>query len=105
MEFNTITQTVAQLGDRVSNTYTEQLKYIKFIDGEIWLGKDPEGNEDDFKVVISNERIRFLQNNVEVAYLSNNQLYITNGQILKRLDLGKFAFFPRDNGNLTFRLA
>ena len=105
MEFNTITQTITQLGDQVSTNYTEQLKYIKFIDGEIWLGKDPDEGEDDFKVVISNERIRFLQNNAEVAYLSNNQLYITNGQILKRLDLGQFAFFPRDNGNLTFRLA
>lgn len=105
MEFNTITQTVTQLGDRVSTNYTEQLKYIKFINGEIWLGKDPDEGEDDFKVVISNERIRFLQKNADVAYLSNNQLYITNGQILKRLDLGNFAFFPRDNGNLTFRLA
>lgn len=105
MEFNTITQTVTQLGDQVSTNYTEQLKYIKFINGEIWLGKDPDEGEDDFKVVISNERIRFLQKNVDVAYLSNNQLYITNGQILKRLDLGQFAFFPRDNGNLTFRLA
>lgn len=105
MEFDTITQTVAQLGDQVSTNYTEQLKYIKFINGEIWLGKDPDEGEDDFKVVISNERIRFLQNNAEVAYLSNKQLYITNGQILKRLDLGNFAFFPRDNGNLTFRLA
>lgn len=103
--FNTLTNTVTQLGNQVSTTYEEQLKYIKFIDGEIWLGKDPEGSEDDFKVVISNEKIRFLQNNVEVAYLSNNQLYITNGQILNRLDLGQFAFFPRDNGNLTFRLS
>lgn len=105
MEFNTITQTVTQLGNQVSTNYTEQLKYIKFINGEIWLGKDPDEGEDDFKVVISNERIRFLQKNADVAYLSNNQLYITNGQILKRLDLGNFAFFPRDNGNLTFRLA
>ena len=103
--FNTLTNTVTQLGNQVSNNYSEQLKYIKFIDGEIWLGRDPDEGQDDFKVVISNEKIRFLQNNAEVAYLSNNQLYITNGQILKRLDLGQFAFFPRDNGNLTFRLA
>lgn len=103
--FNTLSNTVTQIGDQVSTNYTEQLKYIKFIDGEIWLGRDPDPGQDDFKVVISNERIRFLQNNVEVAYLSNSQLYITNGQILNRLDLGHFAFFPRDNGNLTFRLA
>lgn len=103
--FNTLSNTVTQIGDQVTEIYSEQLKYIKFIDGEIWLGRDAEEGEDEFKVVISNDRVRFLQNNSEVAYLSNNQLYITNGQILKRLDLGQFAFFPRDNGNLTFRLA
>lgn len=102
--FNTLSNTVTQIGDQVTEIYSEQLKYIKFIDGEIWLGRDPDPGQDDFKVVISNERIRFLQNNGEVAYLSNNQLYITNAQILKRLDLGNFAFFPRENGNLTFRL-
>lgn len=103
--FNTLSNTVTQIGDQVTEIYSEQLKYIKFIDGEIWLGRDAEEGEDEFKVVISNDRVRFLQNNTEVAYLSNNQLYITNGQILNRLDLGRFAFFPRDNGNLTFRLA
>lgn len=103
--FNTLSNTVTQIGDQVTEIYSEQLKYIKFIDGEIWLGRDADEGEDEFKVVISNDRVRFLQNNSEVAYLSNNQLYITNGQILKRLDLGPFAFFPRDNGNLTFRLA
>lgn len=102
-DFTTIQQTVTQLGDEISTITTEQLKYIKFIDGEIWLGRDPDPGEDDFKVVISNERIRFLQNNVEVAYISNQQLNITNAEVSKRLDIGNFAFFPRDNGNLTLR--
>lgn len=102
-DFTTIQQTVTQLGDEISTVTSEQLKYIKFIDGEIWLGRDPDPGEDDFKVVISNERIRFLQNNVEIAYISNQQLYITNAQVMKRLDIGNFAFFPRENGNLTLR--
>lgn len=102
-DFTTIQETVTQLGDEFTTVTTEQLKYIKFIDGEIWLGRDPDPGEDDFKVVISNERIRFLQNNVEVAYISNNQLYITNAKVTRRLDIGNFAFFPRDNGNLTLR--
>ena len=102
-DFTTIQETVTQLGDELTTVTTEQLKYIKFIDGEIWLGRDPDPGEDDFKVVISNERIRFLQNNVEVAYISNNQLYITNAKVTRRLDIGNFAFFPRDNGNLTLR--
>lgn len=89
--------------DELGITYTEQLKYIKFIDGEIWLGRDPDPGQDDFKVVISNERIRFLQNNIVVAYISNQQLYITNARVTTRLQLGNFAFYPRDNGNLTLR--
>lgn len=102
--FTTIQEELDQLGDEVSTTYYEQLKYIKFVDGEIWLGRDPDPGQDDFKVVISNERIRFLQNNVEVAYLSNNKLFVTSAQILSDLQLGAFAFFPRESGSLSFRL-
>lgn len=89
--------------DELGTSYSQQLKYIKFIDGEIWLGRDPDPGQDDFKVVISNEEIRFLQNNVRVAYINNQQLYITNARVTTRLEIGNFAFFPRANGNMTLR--
>lgn len=101
--FDELKTEISQLGDDITTNYETQLKYIKFIDGEIWLGRDPDVGEDDFKVVISNERIRFLQNNTEVAYISNNQLYITNANVRQRMDIGKFSFIPRDNGNLSFK--
>lgn len=101
--FQEIKETITQLGDQVNTEYSETLKYIKFIDGEIWLGRDPEPGEDDFKCVISNERIRFMQNNIEVAYISNNKLYVNDAQILNRLDIGNFYFAPRSNGNTTLR--
>lgn len=101
--FQTIETAVTQINDQITTEYTERLKYIKFIDGEIWLGKDPEPGENDFKLVLTNNRIRFLQNNIEVAYVSDNRLYITNATITNRLDLGLFAFYPRPNGNLTLR--
>ena len=104
LNFNTLTETVTQLGDTVSTNYNEQLKYIRFIDGVIWIGMEPEADQDKFEVSISNDRISFWQNNVEIAYLSNSRLYVTAAQIINRLDLGNFAFFPRDNGNLTFRV-
>lgn len=101
---------VTQLQQEIQNVdgtygtiYSEQLKYIKFIDGEIWLGRDPDPGQDDFKVVISNERIRFLQNNIEVAYISNESLSITDATITNALNLGNFMFVPRTNGNLTLR--
>lgn len=97
--FTEITEQITELG----TIYGEQLRYIKFIDGEIWLGRDPDPGQDDFKVVISNEQIDFLQNNVRVAYISNQQLYITNAKVTTKLEIGNFAFFPRDNGNMTMR--
>lgn len=100
-EFN-FTEISEQI-DELGTLYGTQLKYIKFIGGEIWLGRDPDPGQDDFKVVISNERIRFLQNNVEVAYISNQQLYITDARVTRRLEIGNFAFFPRANGNMTLR--
>ena len=101
--WTTITETVTNIAGQVNTTYSEQLKYIKFVDGEIWLGRDPDPGQDDYKVVISNERIRFLVNNVETAYISSGKLYIYDAEIINRLDIGEFAFYPRDNGNLTLR--
>ena len=101
--FEQLETVITELNGEVTTEFTERLKYIKFIDGEIWLGRDPDRGEDDFKLVISNDRIRFLQNNIEVAYVSNEQLYITNAKVLTRLEIGQFAFFPRENGNLTLR--
>lgn len=101
--FETLETTVTNLGNQVSTEYAERLKYIKFIDGEIWLGRDPDPGQDDFKVVISNERIRFLQNNVEVAYLSNNKLYVQDAQILGNLTIGNFNWLPRSNGGMSLR--
>ena len=40
-------------------------------------------------------------NNTEVAYLSNNKLYVTQAEILTKLILGRFAFEPQSNGNMS----
>lgn len=51
----------------------------------------------------TNDRIQFIQSGVEVAYVSNNTLYITDGQFLNSLRVGDFAFIPRANGSLDFK--
>jgi len=78
----------------------EQIKkYIRFIDGRIHLGEI--GNE--LELQIRNDRISFIQNGAEVAYLSNNKLYVVDGEFTNSLRLGNFAFTPRANGNLSFK--
>lgn len=52
-----------------------------------------------FRVV--NDRLAFYMNNTEVAYLSNNKLYVTQAEILAKLQIGKFAYEPQSNGNLS----
>ena len=94
-------KTKEDIADQIGNTdakVSEFSKYIRFVDGDIILGET--GNSITLK--IENDRISFLQNNSEVAYLSNNQLFITNAEIGTRLDLGKYSFNPRSNGNLSF---
>ena len=103
LNFTNLETTVTEIGNQVTTEYNERLRYIKFIDGEIWLGRDPDPGQDDFKVVISNQRIRFLQNNAEVAYLSNDKLFIQDGQILGNLVIGNFAWLPRGNGGMSLR--
>lgn len=97
--FQTIEESITELGDQISSNYQETLKYIRFVDGEIIIGV--EGNMMSLR--LSNDRISFMQGGVEVAYMSSNKLYITNAEVTDTLDLGNYYFSPRQNGNLSFR--
>ncbi len=79
----------------------EQLRliqtYMSFSEDGLVIGKS--GNPFTFRVV--NDRLAFYMNNTEVAYLSNNKLYVTQAEILTKLQVGKFAFELQTNGNLS----
>lgn len=74
-------------------------KYIRFVDGKILLGE--VGNE--LELSIANNRISFMQSGAEVAYFSNNKLYVVDGEFTNSLKLGDFSFVPRSNGNLSLK--
>lgn len=88
--------------DSVSNTeythYQELNRYIRFVNGVIILGE--EGNP--FTVELSNTRLSFKQDGTEVAYVSNNKLYITSAEVIVNEKIGNFEFRPRNNGSLSF---
>ena len=71
--------------------------YMSFGEDGLTIGKS--GNPFTFRV--ANDRLAFFMNDTEVAYLSNNKLYVTQAQILTRLIIGKLAFEPQTNGNLS----
>ena len=71
--------------------------YMTFDEDGLVIGKT--GNLFTFRVV--NDRLAFYMNDTEVAYLSNNKLYVTQAEIISKLIIGRFAFEPQTNGNLS----
>lgn len=98
-KFDQFSQSVDDLASGTGAQFTEISKYIRFIDGDIVLGES--GSELVLK--IQNDRISFMQNNVEVAYFSNRKLYVNDGEYINSLKIGNYAFVPRQNGNLSFK--
>lgn len=96
-EFETLKATVDANDAEARGQFETVHKYIRFVDGDILLGED--GNVLTLK--IENDRITFLDEGAEVAYFSNKQLYVTDGHFINSLRVGKFAWIPRENGNLS----
>ena len=104
---NNFTWTVTKVNEIIEdaaandNLTREQLNlihtYMRFGENGLTIGK--AGNPLTFRVV--NDRLAFYMNDTEVAYLSDNKLYVTQAEILARLQIGKFAYEPQSNGNLS----
>jgi len=97
--FHQLEQFINTLDGETQTQFSEITKYIRFVNGNIVLGE--VGNQ--ITLVIQNDRISFLQNGAEVAYFSNNRLYVFDGQFINTLRLGNFSFIPRSNGSLDFK--
>lgn len=96
-EFNTLSKMVDENDAEARERFDEISRYIRFENGNIVLGE--VGN--DLTLQIKNDRISFLDGGAEVAYFSNKQLYVLDGHFIHSMRVGKFAFLPRENGNLS----
>ena len=84
----------------LSDQLAELLTYMTFDSKGLTIGKS--GNP--VSVLVSNDKLSFLVNGGTVAYFSDNKLYVQNGEFLGSLRLGRFAFVPQSNGNLSLTL-
>lgn len=96
--FKNLQETIKDVNGTVSTNQNEIVKYIRFEDGNIILGL--VGNEVLLKQ--SNDRISFLQNNIEVAYFSNNKLFVTNAEFTNGLKIFNLEFKRESNKSITF---
>ena len=97
MNFKSLQKTVSDNQASTEEQLSEWNDYIRFEGGNIILGKS--GNSITCK--ITNDRLSFLQNGVEIAYLSNNQLNINKANVTNRLQIGNFVFQAKSDGGLT----
>lgn len=98
MLFQTISESIQQVGDTEATHYAELIKYIRFEDGNIILGE--EGNAITLK--LENDILAFYNNGTRVAYVSDNLLYITDGRFLRSVRIGNYGFIPEANGSVSF---
>lgn len=111
---NTLTTTVNTTAQGVemaitkSNSALDEVemigKHFNFTDsGWVEIFATVNGVPGRFKTQITDQRLGFLDNNVEVAYMSNQQLYITRAQILESLQLGNISMSNTAKGGLIYQ--
>lgn len=100
LNFTQTTEQIKDVSGDLQDRYNEISKYFKFSADGLVIGE--EGNEITLKV--DNDRISFLDGGLEVAWITNKQLTITDATFLNSLRIGKFAWIPRRSGNLSLVL-
>ena len=94
----TFNQLVKQLNDYSGGSdaaFDEIRKYIRFEDGNILLGN----SSSPLILRIRNDRIQFLQNGYEVAYISDQRMYNTTCEIINQLRIADSAWTVETNSN------
>lgn len=94
---------VKNLNSRLSDEIRARKSFMRFSeessDPTLTLGQ----TDSPAQVKLTNKQLQFLYLNTVVAYMSGDALLINNAKILQQLQLGGFAFVPRENGNLSLK--
>lgn len=56
-----------------------------------------------YRMQLTSTRLEFKAGDATAAYVSNEQLYINNAQVLSTLRIGGFAWLPRENGHMSLQ--
>lgn len=98
MSVNSLTDRITEQGNEV-NSYREQLQtYFGFSEDGLEIGKKVNGEKQQYSINIDNERMGFLQDGSEVAFIRYNKLHINAVEAMDRLSVGATA----DGGYFDF---
>lgn len=100
LQFDKLISQITTLNGETNQQFSEIQKYIRFEDGNIILGR----SDSALILRIHSDRISFVLDNVEIAYFSSGRLYVDNLEAITTLTVGRFAWVPRANGNLSLKM-
>lgn len=96
---NQINQLITENKELADSDWEFLRTYFVFNSDGLVVGK----NSNSMKLNITNDKMSFEDNGNEVAYFSNEKLYVYSGHFINDMTIGTFEFVPRTSGNLTFR--
>lgn len=94
---------IQKVSDALADDQATLRQYIRFTGALMELGR----SDNDFVARLSNEKLAFLENGTEIAYISNHQLYILDAQIKGRLTIANeeigmmYDHIVRSNGHYS----
>ena len=95
---DTLTQRISDQEDALLDYKHETSTYFRFNADGLNIGKQQDGDESPYSINIDNEKMGFLQNGVEIAYVQYNKMHINAIEAMDRLSVGAAA----DGGYFDF---
>ena len=104
LRFNTVNDYTIKVDGQLQQYKKEVETNIRFNENGMQLGK----LDSPFMASLDNTKLAFLENNKEVAYISNNKMHITQVEISTNLKIGDeekgfFTWQQGANGNLSLK--
>ena len=95
---DTLTQRISDQEDALLDYKHETSTYFRFNTDGLNIGKQEDGDESPYSINIDNEKMAFLQNGTEIAYVQYNKMHINAIEAMDRLSVGAAA----DGGYFDF---
>lgn len=94
---------VGDLTDRLNAEIASRQSYIQFGQNANNPVMEMGATSSTARMRLTNTQLQFLVGSVIAAYISNDQLYINNANVLQTLRIGKYAFMPRSDGHMSLK--
>lgn len=93
-----LNQRVSDQEDALLDYKHETSTYFRFNENGLNIGKQQDGDESPYSINLDNEKMAFLQNGSEIAYVQYNKMHINAIEAMDRLSVGAAA----DGGYFDF---